>query len=78
MFLPPNARTQRVPNRRPMEDLTIDALLGACRGWDLPPPLAVHPPRRARVPGGAGDSVVYYRDTRPKYLMCGHLVRRVH
>jgi hypothetical protein len=42
-----------------MKDLTIDALLGACRGWDLPPPLAVHPPRRARVPGGAGDSVVY-------------------
>jgi hypothetical protein len=42
-----------------MEDLTIDALLETCRGWYSPPPLAVHPPRRARVPGGAGDSVVY-------------------
>jgi hypothetical protein len=61
-----------------MEDLTIDALLDACRDRYSPPPLAVHPPRRARVPGGAGDSVVYRRDTRPKYLMYGHLVRRVH
>jgi hypothetical protein len=41
-----------------MEDLTIDALLETCRGWYSPPPLAVHPPRRAHVPGGAGDSVV--------------------